>query len=104
MSGLCRGGSRSVQLALARATIVGLVQPSEHDAEWAVTSMASPKLLICPVCHSRSVRTNALAELTLLGACDECFAVFTVQLSRAAQENQARMPPTVPFRAVTRAR
>jgi hypothetical protein len=66
--------------------------------------MVFPKLLVCPVCQSRSVRTNALAELTLLGACDECLAVFTVQLSRTTQENQVRLPPTVPFRAVTRAR
>ena len=66
--------------------------------------MAYSRLLVCPVCQSRSVRTSALAELTLLGACDECLAVFTVQLSRTAQDNQARMPPPVPFRAVTRAR
>jgi hypothetical protein len=42
---------------------------------------------ICPMCESRKVRSEHLAQRTLITVCNECSAVFTIQLSssRAAE-------------------
>jgi hypothetical protein len=36
---------------------------------------------ICPMCESRKVRSEHLAQRTMVSVCNECSAVFTIQLS-----------------------
>jgi hypothetical protein len=47
--------------------------------------------VVCPVCTSRDVRVNAISDTLLIGACDECATVFTIQLG-ALRHN--RPPPS----------
>jgi hypothetical protein len=42
-------------------------------------AMNAPRL--CPMCESRKVRSEHLAPRTLITVCNECSAVFTIQLS-----------------------
>jgi hypothetical protein len=54
---------------------------------------------VCPVCESRTIRSKSVADLTLIGVCQNCQAVFTVQVS-SKKEHHRRLT-TEPLASAT---